>query len=136
VYLFSEKFLEDLVARVTGPMSFRFILQPAIAVALGIRDGLMDAKAGLPPFIYDLVFKPKDRERQLKSALHRLLTPIILATILDAIAQYLISKQIRPLMALLVGTFVMGLPYAVARAITNRIASRLRSAPGSPPTAQ
>jgi hypothetical protein len=111
------------VARVVGPMSFRFILQPAIAIILGIRDGLMDARAGLPPFIYDLVFRPKNRKRQLRSASNRLLTPIIVATVLDAIAQYLLFKHVRPLYALLVGTFVMGLPYALARGLTNRIAS-------------
>ncbi len=134
MYLFSEEFLEDLAARVTGPMSFRFILQPVIAIWLGVRDGLMDAKAGLPPFIADLILKPKDRERQLKSALHRLLTPIIVATILDAIAQYLLFKQVRPLPALLVGTFVMGLPYSISRGITNRIASALRGTRGTPTT--
>ena len=134
MYLFSEEFLNDLVARVTGPMSFRFILQPIVAIGLGVRDGLMDAKAGMPPFIYDLIFKPKNRKRQLTSAFHRLLTPIIVATILDAIAQYLIFKHIRPLHALLVGTFIMGLPYSISRGITNRIASALRGARGTPPT--
>ena len=119
--------LDKLVARLTGAMSFRFILQPAIAVFLGIRDGLMDAKAGTPPFIADLIFNPKDRKRQLKSAFRRLLTPIIVATVLDIIAQHLIFGHINPLGAVIVGTFVMGLPYALARGVSNRIATGLRN---------
>jgi hypothetical protein len=126
MYLFSREFVNDLVARLTGPLHFRFILQPSIAIFLGIRDGLMDAKAGTPPFIYDLIFRPQNRRRQLAAAFHKLLTPIIVATVLDAIAQYLIFRHVRPLHALLVGMFVMGLPYSVARGITNRIASRRR----------
>jgi porin len=54
-FSFSER-LERLAARVTGPMSFRFILQPTAAVILGIKDGLMDAKAGTPPFVFDLPY--------------------------------------------------------------------------------
>lgn len=122
--------LDNLVARLIGEMSFRFILQPAIAIFLGIRDGLMDAKAGTPPFIADLIFNPKNRERQLKSAFHRLLTPIIVATVLDAIAQHLIFGRINPLGAVIVGTLVMGLPYALARGVSNRIATGLRNRNG------
>ena len=126
----STTVLDKIVARLTGEMSFRFMLQPAIAVFLGIRDGMMDAKASTPPYIADLIFSPKDRERQLKSAFHRLLTPIIVATVLDAIAQHLIFGHINPLGALLVGTFVMGIPYALARGVSNRIATGLRSRNG------
>jgi len=118
-----DRIVQGIVARVTGPMSFRFMLQPAVAILLGVRDGLADAKAGTPPFIYDLLFSPKDRSRDLKSALKSLLKPIVVATILDCIAQYLIFKHVRLIPALLVGTLVMGLPYALARGITNRIAT-------------
>ncbi len=126
MYLFSDEFVNDLAARVTGPMSFRFILQPAIALFLGIRDGLLDARAGTPPFVVDLILRPQNRARQLKTALHRLLTPIVIAVLLDAIAQYLIFHRVRPVAALLVGTFVMGLPYALARGISNRFVSAWR----------
>ena len=126
----STTVLDKIAERLTGAMSFRFMLQPAIAIILGIRDGLMDAKAGTPPFIADLIFYPKDRKRQLKSAFHRLLTPIIVATVLDAIAQHLIFGHINPVGALIVGTFVMGIPYALARGITNRIATGLRNRKG------
>jgi lipopolysaccharide export LptBFGC system permease protein LptF len=135
MYFFSEQFVDDLAARLTGAMSFRFILQPAIAVLLGIRDGLLDARAGTPPFIADLLFRPRHRARQFQAALHRLLSPILVAIVLDAIAQHLIFHHVRPVAALLVGTFVMGLPYALARGFSNRLASAWRTPPQDSATA-
>jgi hypothetical protein len=41
-----RSFWEDLIGRLGGPITFRLILQPSIAVILAIRDGLKDAKAG------------------------------------------------------------------------------------------
>lgn len=123
MYIFSRKFLEDIAARLTGPMSFRFIVQPVIAIILGIRDGILDARAGTPPFIYDVIFKPEDRRKQLKSALKAVLKPVILGIVLDGIVQYLMFKQIWPVAAILVGSLVIGVPYALARGLTNRIVS-------------
>ena len=55
-YLFSQAFFEDLPKRLTGPGRFRFVLQPVVAILLGIRDGLLDARAGRPPYLYNLLF--------------------------------------------------------------------------------
>ena len=56
LYLFSRAFFEDLPKRLTGPGSFRFIFQPIVAILLGMRDGLLDARAGRPPYLYSLLF--------------------------------------------------------------------------------
>ena len=117
------QFLEDLVARLTGPMHFRLILQPLVAIALGIRDGLKDARAGRPPFIMDLLVRPEARKRQLKRALQSLIKPLIVAIVLDAVAQYLMFGTIYPGAAVFVGVVVMAVPYALARGLTNRIVS-------------
>jgi len=121
MYLFSADFFMHLADRLHGPMSMRFFLQPVVAIALGIKDGIKDAKAGTPPFIYDLVFKPQNRQRQLKSALKTLLKPIIIAIVLDAIVQFMMFRFVWPGAAIIVGVFIMGLPYALARGISNRI---------------
>lgn len=39
---------EDLANRIGGPMTFRFMLQPAVALFLGFRDGLRFGRAGTP----------------------------------------------------------------------------------------
>lgn len=124
--IFSGNIIDRFFARLTGEMSFRFILQPLVAITLGIRDGILDAKAGTPPFIYNVIFKPENRRAHLKSALHSLLKPITIGIILDAIAQYLIFDHVRVLGAVIVGTCIMGIPYALARGLTNRFVSLRR----------
>jgi len=51
VHLFSRQFFEELPQRFTGPGNFRFILQLLVAILMGLRSGLADAKAGNPPFL-------------------------------------------------------------------------------------
>ena len=116
--------MDQVADRMSGPMSFRFIVQPLIAIFLfGLKDGWLDAKAGASPFIMDLLTNSEGRKRSLKTAFRRLLVPIIIGAILDGIAQYLIYGHIRPGVAVLVGALIMGVPYALARGITNRIVS-------------
>jgi len=55
-YLFSRAFIEDIPKRLTGPGRFRFGLQPLVAILLGVRSGLADARAGLPPYLYGVFF--------------------------------------------------------------------------------
>ena len=42
---------EKIARRLGGPAHLCFIIQPLIATALGIRDGVTDAKAGVPPYL-------------------------------------------------------------------------------------
>jgi hypothetical protein len=124
-----QKIADELVSRVTsGPMQFRLIVQPAMALVLGIRDGLADAKAGSPPFVWGLLFHRQALKPSLKSAVRRLQVPIVFATLADALVQYLMFGYIRPLTAVLVGTLLMGLPYSAARGLSNRMRSRQRAA--------
>jgi hypothetical protein len=119
------RLLSELVDRVAnGPMQFRFIVQPAMAMLLGMRDGVADSKAGAPPFLRGLVLHPDVRSAAFWKTLRRLRVPILFASVLDAIAQYLMFGHVRPLTALIVGTLLMGVPYSVARGIANRIRSR------------
>jgi hypothetical protein len=56
IYLFSSAFLEDIPKRLAGPGRFRFILQPLTAIILGVLNGLADARAGRPPYLYGMLF--------------------------------------------------------------------------------
>lgn len=123
MYIFLGSILDNIAARLTGPINFRFIVQPLAAIALGVRDGIMDARAGTSPFIFDMVSKPQNRKQQLKSALKSIFKSVIISIVIDGIAQYLIFKHVRLVPAILVGTFIIAVPYALARGITNRIVS-------------
>jgi hypothetical protein len=48
----------DIVGRIGGAMSLRLILQPAVALFFGIRDGLKDARLGRPAFFWTIFSEP------------------------------------------------------------------------------
>lgn len=119
---------DELLARVlSGPMHFRLILQPMMAVILGVRDGIQDTRAGATPLVWSIVFGMGDREVILKSVLRRLLGPIAIASIADGVVQYLMFGHVRVLFAVIVGTLLMAMPYTIARGLTNRIGTIRRS---------
>jgi hypothetical protein len=124
-YLFTDQFFQDLVARLSGPGRFRFILQPLVAILLGARDGRKDIRAGSLPFLWRLIFHADSpRSELLRGALSSVSNLIAVAILLDVISQYLIFREIHPGAALLLGPVLIALPYSLSRALTNRIARR------------
>jgi hypothetical protein len=121
IYLFSWEFFEDLPRRLTGPGRLRFVFQPLVAILLGIRGGRGDASAGRPPFLLALVAHAQHRRQMLAETARALVNIVLIGILLDAISQRLILGVAHPGAALVVGPVLIALPYAVARALTNRI---------------
>lgn len=122
--LFPLSFTEGLDARMSGPGKFRFILQPVMSIGLGIRDGIADAKQGHPPYFIRILFKSEDKLTALKSGLKKAAVPLSLGVVLDFVFQWLIFHFIYVIPALLAGTLLVALPYALARGLSNRVARR------------
>jgi hypothetical protein len=121
LYVLSHRFVDDMVARLHGPGRMRFIFQPTVAIILGVRDGVKDARAGNPPFLSGLVFHRTDRPGLLRGALASVRDLVAVAILLDVVAQLLIFRMVHPGAALLLGPVLIGMPYAVSRALANRI---------------
>ena len=121
IYLFSWEFLADLPARFTGPGRLRFILQPTVAVILGLRGGLADARAGRPPYVMGLLFDPLHRREYVRTGLTTIRDIVAVGIVLDIVAQLLIFRQVHPGAALLIGPAFIAGPYAIARGVTNRV---------------
>jgi hypothetical protein len=121
IYLFSWEFLADLPKRLTGPGRLRFILQPAVAILLGLRGGLADARAGRPPYLMGLIFDPLHRREYMRTGLTAIRDIVAIGIILDVVAQFLIFRQVHPVAALVVGPVLIATPYSLARAVTNRV---------------
>ena len=120
-YLFTERFFQHILARLSGPGRLRFIVQPTVAIALGLRSGIKDAREGCPPFLWALVFHASRRRELLRSAIASIRDLVAIAILLDIISQFLIFHEVRPGAALLVGPVLITLPYVTARALSNRI---------------
>src|SRR5262245_43118340 len=127
VYVFSWQFFEDLPRRFSGPGRLRFILQPFVAILYGVRCGLADAKSGQSPFIWALLFHTHKRKELLRSGMRAIGHVLAIGILLDAVAQLLIYKQIHPGAALVIGPLLVSVPYAAARGLTLRLASRLQA---------
>ena len=121
LYLFTSQFFQDILARLSGPGRLRFIIQPTVAIILGARGGMKDASAGLPPFLWALIFHREHRRELLRSTVTSIRNLVAIAILLDLISQYLIFHEIRPGAALVVGPVLIAVPYALSRALANRV---------------
>jgi hypothetical protein len=115
---------EDLVARVDGPLHFRFILQPLMAVIFAIRDGRRDARAGRAPF--RLFTEPEQRREVLLSSWKSVGKVFVIGLILDALYQLLELRWFYPGEALLVALILAVLPYFLLRGTVNNLMRRNR----------
>ena len=122
LYLFSQAFLDDIPKRLTGPGRFRFILQPLTAIVLGVLGGIADAKAGRPPYLYGLIFGSRHRRVLISSAYETVANLLLMGILLDAVFQWVILGTSHPGAALLIGPVLIVGPYALARALSNRLA--------------
>jgi hypothetical protein len=120
IYSFSSRLLEDIPKRLTGPGRFRFFLQPAVAVLLGIRSGIVDARAGNSPFLWALLFHGTRRSSLLRQAFSQLSVLIAMSILLDLIAQFLILREMYPVPALILGPVLIAIPYSVTRSLTGQ----------------
>jgi hypothetical protein len=124
VYLFSAQFLEELPQRFSGSGRLRFILQPLLAILLGMRGGMADAKTGNPPYLFGLLFAAGQRRELLRSAGEAISILLAMGIIFDVIFQLVLYREVHPGAALLIGPILICTPYALSRALTNRLVRR------------
>jgi biotin transporter BioY len=118
---------EGYIARVGGPMSLRFVFQPLIGLLLGARDGMVDAKAGEPPFILGLLHDCVNRRARIERLFKSLFKTIIIAICLDMIVQYILFDQIKIGAAVITAVIILIVPYSLARATINMIVTKRKA---------
>ncbi len=121
-YLFSRDFIEDIPKRLAGPGRFRFILQPLIAAILGIRSGLGDARAGRPPYLWGVLFHRGVRGELVRTGLTTVANLLLMGILMDSIFQWVLLGASYPGAALVLGPVLIMAPYAISRALSNRLA--------------
>ena len=108
-----------VVARLGGPLKFRLIFQPLVAVILGVRHGWQDAKRGEPSLLASIITEPHGRSTRILALVKGILFAMILACVFDGIDQYLIFGWVRISGALTLGITIVALPYIAARVVTG-----------------
>lgn len=114
----------QLIARVSGPMKFRLVLQPCMAAFFAIRSGLADAKTGRSPYFWTMVSDPKERAELLRDGWKSVGKVFILAIVLDVIYQIIELHFVYVGEAIIVAFILAILPYLILRGIVTRIARR------------
>jgi hypothetical protein len=125
---------DQLVARVTGPMKFRLVLQPAMAAFFAIRGGLADAKAGRPPYFWGMISNPAERVAMMKDGWKGVSRVFILAVVLDVVYQIIELRFVYVGEAIIVAFVLAIVPYLIIRGPVARWARRNHAPiqPGAP----
>src|SRR5271163_749397 len=120
------RFADNMIARVSGPMKFRLVLQPVMAAIFAIRSGLADAKAGRTPYFWSLITNPAQRDYMLKDGWKSVGKVFILAIVLDIVYQIIAQHFVYPGEVIVVAFILAILPYLILRGLVNRLARRFR----------
>jgi hypothetical protein len=117
---------ESMVARVSGPLRFRLVLQPLMAVFFAVLGGLKDARDGKPPYFWALFTDAHDRRSLLTDGWRSIWRVFVLAIVLDVIYQWIVQRWIYPGETVLVAVILAIVPFVLVRGPVNRIARRVR----------
>ena len=115
----------DILDRPTGPMMFRFILQPTMAVIAALRDGFQDARLGRRPYIWALIHGVRDsggRSGRLWEGIVSTARILILGVVMDMIYQWKVLDTFYPGQSAVIAILLAFIPYLVLRGPFQRIA--------------
>jgi hypothetical protein len=121
----------DLVGRLSGPMSFRFILQPTVGLLFAALDGVKDARDRRPPYLWALFKHPEERHQLLKEGWRRIARVIVMAMVMDVIYQLRFLHALYPVELIDVVLGFAVVPYLLLRGPFNQIARLWTHASGS-----
>jgi hypothetical protein len=113
--------MENMSDRIHGPMKFRFILQPPLAIIFVTVDGLKDAKAGKPPYGWTLFTDPAHRANMTKDGWKSIGKVFIIALVLDLGFQIFVQHFVYPGETLIVAFLLAIVPYLLLRGPINRL---------------
>ena len=128
-----ERVITQLIARLDGPLHFRFIVQPLMAATLATIDGVRDGKAGKPAYLWELLSTPGDRKPLWREGWRRDGRVFLLAVVLDVIYQVMEYHRVYPGETLIVAIVLAIFPYFLVRGPINRLVKwRMNKKPQKP----
>lgn len=112
----------NLISRIGGPMRFRPILQPNVAIFFAIRAGISDAREDREPHFWAILTDSTSRGELLRESWQDIAKVFFAAVIIDSTYQIMELRWFYPEEALIVATCLALLPYLLLRGPANRIA--------------
>jgi hypothetical protein len=117
-----DRLWKDILARPGGPMTFRFILQPAMAAIAAFRDGVDDARIGRAPYILSMLTGVEPRGARLWESVVATARILVLGVVMDSIYQGLVLRTFYPAQAAVIAVLLALVPYLLLRGPFERVA--------------
>ena len=115
------RFFDNLAGRVGGPLQFRLVLQPTMAILFAIRDGRKDARERRAPYFWALFTHSANRKALLREGWKAVAKVFLMATIVDFVYQIIVFGWFYPGEALVVAFILAFVPYLLIRGPVNRL---------------
>ena len=91
-------------------MSFRFILQPLMALIVALRDGVKEARTGRSRYDRRIMSEPGKRAGRLRGGLIATARILLLGIAMDVIYQFLVLKRFYPAEAVIIVLLLAFIP--------------------------
>lgn len=117
-----QRMWQDLADRPGGPMSFRFVLQPAMAIVAAAHDGIRDAQLGRSPYFWTILSDSEKRAGRLREGVVSTARILLLGIGMDIVYQLTVLKTLYPGEAVLIAIALAFVPYALLRGPFARVA--------------
>ena len=117
----------DLGGRVGGPLTFRLIIQPLVAIFLAVRAGLKDSREGNPPYFWSILNNQDHRRELLRNGWKDVARLFGFAVLMDLIYQLIVFRWFYPFETLIVAVVLALVPYLVLRGLVTRFAQHRRN---------
>jgi len=112
---FLARGVEQLAARVDGPLHFRLFVMPTVVTILAILADRRDAREGRPAHLGAFFTDPVERRRLFGSALTDIGRVFIVAIVLDTAYQLFVLRAFHPVQLLIVAVSCAIVPYVLVR---------------------
>jgi hypothetical protein len=126
IYELLQRLWSNLLDRPSGPLAFRFLLQPTMSAALAIRDGVRDARQQSTPYLWAIVFDARSRMKLLQEGVIATSKVLCLAIALDLIYQRSVLDSFHFEEAVIVAITLGFIPYLLIRGPVARLTRLMR----------
>jgi hypothetical protein len=117
-----QRVVGNLFGRLDGPLHFRFIFQPLMAVIFAVIDGIKDARNDKPAYFWAVIANPEHRAELMKDGWKHVGKIFVIGVILDLVYQLIVFRWVYPGELLIVAFVLAIVPYVLLRGPANRIA--------------
>ena len=118
---FFANYVSNFIGRFDGPLHFRLIMQPLMAILLAVRDGSRDAREGRSAYGWTLLTDASQRRYLLADGWKGISRVFVLAYALDVVYQFIEWRGLKPSQALLTAIILAVIPYVLLRGPINRL---------------